>query len=505
MQPLNLDFLLNASGAGSGPIFRNDCYDIAVAQVSGTFASLSMSLEGRSNVNGGPWEIIAGWSVSDPNTKISNVSASGIYEFPIDGIVEFRFRIFSISGGHVSAVGVLYNGADETTYPSQPVGQTLTFGDPNLFVKGVAEQIFFDPTNGNIVGYDKTATEGSVSITANLAEITGGMGNQLIGVLPDTARVSGTYTSAAFSLQTRERIMGGEIAYNAVAQVCETIVADSAVLIVSGNPAPTYGQSENDEDYWCYVSRAGERSQGRNVSVDPTTGTVQDFTAVIGEKYEVTYYTHKVSAQTLAIPTIWNPVVMTVQTRYGVYARQNGSAERGILRGWLYFIAPRCILNSDAGANANQTANANTSGSWIALPERPENMPLCDCGDVVRPLAYYVYSPCAGENDAVESVVSVGNGLSLYVGRSKQLPIKLVMPDDSLIQPDFYSLNYMSEDDSVATVDESGIVAGVSEGNTIVYAYVTKSDGNTLRCATAVSVNGTPARLTSHPGNILTD
>jgi len=504
MQSLNLDFLRGTTSAGTGPIFQNERYNLGIVQVGGTFVSLAMSLEGRTNAGSGPWEVIAGWNVSSPNEKITAISAVGIYEFPIEGVREFRFRILSISGGYVDAVGVLYDETDKTVYPYAPVGQTVTFGDPKLFVKGEAEQIFFDPETGNIIGYDKTATEGSVSITANLTEITGGMGNQLIGVLPDTVRISGTYTSAAFSLETRERIMGGEIAYEAVAQVCETITADSENLIVSGTPAPALGESETDEDYWCYVRHIGDSNEkGVNVSVEPSTGAVQDYTAEPGERYEVTYFAHRISAQMLPVPTIWNPVLMTVQQRYGVYSRQNGSAEKGILKGWLYFIVPRAILNADAGANASQGSTATTSGNWIALPEKPENMPLCVCDDIVHPVAYYVYSPCSGENDAVIDVVSVGNGLSLRAGRSKQLPVKLVMPDDSLIQPDFYSLNYYSENDEVATVNENGIVTGVSEGETIVNVYVTKSNGMTLKCSTVVSVEGTAVSLLSNPDHII--
>lgn len=520
MQSLNLDFLRGVTSVGTGPVFRNDRYSLAVVQIDvertgedspGSFRiiELDMILEGRTDEDG-EWVEIQGWSVGNPSQPIPPpgdfivTPDSGIYEYPIEHVVEFRFRVRNANFVRVSAVGVLYDAGEGTVYPYPPVGQTVTFGDPRLFVKGEAEQIFFDPVTGNIIGYDKTATEGSVSITANLSEITGGMGNQLIGVLPDTARISGTYTSAAFSLETRERIMGGDIAFNAVAQTCETVAADGETLVVSGTPAPALGESKADETYWCYVKHVGSAAdKGTNALIDPDTRAVRNYAAERGERYEVTYFTHRISAQTLPIPSTWNPVMMTVQQRYGVYARQNGSAEKGILRGWLYFIVPRAILNADAGVSATQGSTAATSGNWIALPERPENMPLCDCSDTAHPLAYYVYVPCGGANDAVEDIISVGSGMSVRTGRSKQLPIKLVMPDDTLIQPDFYSLNYYSEDDGTATVDAGGIVTGVDEGETVVHAYLTKTHGEVLDCATAVSVIGAASALTSNPDHIL--
>lgn len=502
MESLNLNMLLGATEAGYGPVFQNDHYNLLIAQIEGSFNGLELELEGRVDPDG-TWEVITGWSVSDLAARKNYIREAGIYEFPIEAAQQLRFHIVAITRGSVSAYGVLYDGTDGSQYPtSQQIPGTVTFGDPTLFVKGVAEQIFFDPSTGNIIGYDKTATEAAVNITVNLAEITGGMLNKLIGVLPDTARISGTYTSSAFSLETREKIMGGQVAYNAVSQVCDKITAESAVLSVTRTPAPALGEDPNDRFCWCYVSKPGEPN-GTNFKVDSLTGMVQDFYAEVGETYEVTYFCHKISARMLPAPSVWNPVMMTVQERFGVYSRQNGSAERGILKGWLYFIVPRAILNADAGVTASQTAQSDTQGSWVALPEKPENMPFCDCSGDEHPLAYYVYVPCSDENEAVISVVSVGNGLTLKAGRSAQLPIKYVMRDDSLVQPDFTRLGYYSENEAIATVDNCGVVTAVSEGETIIHAYLTKLDGTTLDSSTVIAVDGTRSTLTANRNNIL--
>ena len=503
MNTVNLNLLQNASMPGAGAVFHNDRYDLLLVQVEGTFSGLNLILEGRVESDGGPWEPISGWSAGEADRLTEQISAKGIYEFTIAGIVEIRLRIVSISGGHVTATGVTVSTADNSSYPSIDSPFGVVFGDSALFIKGVAEQIFFDPVTGNIVGYDKTPTAAAVTVTVNLQEITGGMGNKLVGVLPDTVRISGTYTSSAFSLETRERIMGGQIAYNAVSKVCETITADTTVLTVSKTPAPALGEDPDERLCWCYVRREGdETTRGQNAEVDAATGTVQNYATEVGKRYEVTYFSHIVSAQMLPVPSIWNPVVMTVQERYGVYARQNGSAEKGILKGWLYFIVPRAILNANAGLTASQTEASDTEGNWIALPEKPENMPFCDCAEIFHPAAYYVYVPCSGENEAVKSIVSVGNGLTLKAGRTAQLPLKLVMPDDSIIQPDFETINYVSDDESVATVDPRGIVTGISAGETVVHAFFSKANGAMLDCGTPISVTGTRSASVISPDNI---
>ena len=99
----------------------------------------------------------------------------------------------------------------------------IRLGDPNLFVKGVAQFIAYDPTTGNIVGYDNVASDSAITSSVNLQEIAGGFGNALVGIIPDTTRLTGTYTSQAFSFATRKLISGGKLSYNGVSPVCETI------------------------------------------------------------------------------------------------------------------------------------------------------------------------------------------------------------------------------------------------------------------------------------------
>jgi hypothetical protein len=79
------------------------------------------------------------------------------------------------------------------------------------------------------------------------------------------------------------------------------------------------------------------------------------------------------------------------------------------------------------------------------------------------------------------------------------------MPDDSLIQPDYAQMGYYSEDDAVAAVDNCGTVTAVSEGETVVHAYLTKADGTVLDSSTVVVVEGTRTPVTVSPDNLITD
>ena len=365
----------------------------------------------------------------------------------------------------------------------------ITFGNPALYVKGVAERRYYDFSTGNIVGLDKVASEAAFTASATLQEITGGFGNPLVGVLPDSVRLTGTYTSQAFSLETRRLITGGRLEYNAPAAICETIVAAASTLTVSKTPVKHLGQPASDTNCWCYVKPQGASTYaGTNYEVDPDTKQVVNFVANVGDTYEVFYFASNASAQSLAIPEQYNPTVVTVETKYGVYANQNNSVSGGTLQGWLYFIVPRAICTGDAGLSAGQTTNATTDGSWMALGDSEDGLTCDDCTGLNKNLGYYVYVPCGDPAAEVQALAVPGGGISVVVDATKQIPVKYVMPNDTLVQPTYSDLSYTSAATATAEVNANGVVTGKAAGSTTITITLTKADETTLTTTCAVTV-----------------
>lgn len=495
-ETLSLNFIRDAGDATLSDVFENEKYDVAVLQIESHADSLAVSLEGRVDPNG-EWEPIGTIDTGEYDLSGVVISEDGIYEFPIAGIRQIRVRVLYVTNGGVTVSGVLWNTANNSPFPQNGVpGSPFTFGDSNLFVKGAAEVIFTDPKSGAICGFQKTLAGAAIQSSVNLAEITGGIGNRLIGVIADTARITGTYTNEAFSLKTRALIIGGDIAFDAVSQYCEKVTASNSVLSVTRQPAPSPAQNPNDSNYWCYVREVGERdNRGTNYGVDPLTWQVEGFTAKANSVYEITYFVHNASSRTLPVPTQWNPVIMTVTTRFGVYRRQRAKDSQGAFYGWLSFVVPKAILTGNAGVNGSQTAIAETEGSWMALPNKRENMPsFCSCSDGT-PIAYYVFAPCNDENAAVTDIVLPGGGISIRAGQSVTLPLKFVMADGTLIQPDYSTVNYIAANESIASVDADGVVTGKVEGTTQITAYILKKGGESVSTIITVTVSGTTAEL----------
>lgn len=366
----------------------------------------------------------------------------------------------------------------------------IQLGNPNIFLKGIVEQIYRDPTTGNIIGYDNVATDGAIETSVNLQEITGGFGNPVVGVIPDSTRMTGTYTSAAFSLQTRQLITGGTLHYGGVSPVCETVTAAGGKITVSGTPKKHYAQPASDTTAWCYVKPVGAATyMGTNYGVNITTGEV-NYTSIDGQQYEVFYFVENASAQVLELPDMFNPSVANISQKYGVYAKQNGAVSHGTLQGYLYVEIPRAILTGNAGVSANQTQNATSDGSWMALSP-DQNMMVCDdCANSSKTFAYYIYVPCGGAAVSVDALVVVGGGVSVAAEGTVQIPVKYLMPDGSTQQPTYADMTYSipAAGQSVATVNNVGQVTGVTEGTTEVTITLEKSDGSTLTTNCNVTV-----------------
>ena len=364
----------------------------------------------------------------------------------------------------------------------------IKLGDPNLFVKGIAEVTITDYKSGNIIGFDKVASEGAITSSVNMGEIVGGIGSPLLMTIPDTTRISGSLTSQAFSMEQRALTSGGSITYGGIAPVCEHVVANGGTLTVTGTPVKHYAQSAEETSGWCYVrEHNGGAYYGTNYHIDCSTKQVNDFTAVAGKEYDVFYFVNNASAKVLELSSNFKPSVAAISYKFEVYAQQNGSVGNGTRVGFLYFHVPRAQFGGDVGISANQTNAANTDYSWNALAA-VDNMPTCEgCDEDGSPYAYYVYVPCGASDQGIDALAIVGGGVTLKVGTSVQIPVKYVV-DNHLVQPIYSDLTYNVDSTSTATVDK-GTITGKAVGSAIVTITYAKQDGTTLTTTGKIVVN----------------
>ena len=357
---------------------------------------------------------------------------------------------------------------------------TFTFGDPSLIVQGIVEQTMYNRATGDVVAYDRIATEGSINYTFEVNEVTGGFLAPLVGLIPHSARLTGSYTTQGFSLAQRALQTGGALSYGGVAPFCEQITANSSTLTVTGNPRKSLAQFESDTTGWCQVREHGATSYpGVNYEIDLSTKQVVNFVATSGKTYDVFYTADYTSAQVLALPGAPDPAYVSVVRKYGVYKTQNGKAAQSTLAGYMYVIVPNAMLGGDAGIDANQTTAATSALTWTAV-SASETVPSCDdCNAASDPLGFYTFVPCGDPKQDVQALAIVGGTVSVVGGvTNPQMPVKYVMKDDTLVQPVYSDLSFVSADTGVVTVDANGVLTGHSEGTTTVTVTLTKESGN---------------------------
>lgn len=96
--------------------FVNNTAEVCTLQISGTFSSATVNIEGIVNVNSGVWVTLATFNLSDLDLKTSGMTGDGIYQASVAGILRVRINVTAVSGGNITVVanfvGATYNGKE---------------------------------------------------------------------------------------------------------------------------------------------------------------------------------------------------------------------------------------------------------------------------------------------------------------------------------------------------------------------------------------------------------
>lgn len=355
------------------------------------------------------------------------------------------------------------------------------FNKPYYYSKGVFEVKVFNYKTRELEYYSNKVADNNLQSSVNLNELTAGIGNATVIALPDTAKINLTLSTANVGLKSRHLQVGGELGYNGIYDTCELIEsATAATLKVSRTPVAPYGSTM----VCCYINGGGTPYE-----LDPTTGEVKGFVAEVGKRYAIRYYTTGPNVEELTIHSLFEPGIKTVEVKMPIYTASEGAApSTGTLYGYWMYIIPRFMFGGDISLNQNNTTYGQNSLNGQAITYDPEDMVTCDLTQTPV-LAYMVWQPLDETAGIKEMAVLNGAMLSLTVGGTAMVPVKYVMEDGLLAQPDFTKLTFASAAEATATVSAAGLVTGVAAGDT----EVTVTDAaNNLKAVCNVSVAAAP-------------
>ena len=359
-----------------------------------------------------------------------------------------------------------------------------TFSPEEVFSKGIVEAEFFDPATDNLLGYSRYVADFSLQGSMNNGEVAAGPGNGLVMMIPDSARLNVTATTADSALNNTALAVGGTISGNGVVETVIGVTAAGTTLQLNNAASPLGGQN----GAVCYVltstgtdKAAVEAASGIAHAVDQS-GNIEGFTAVSGNTYCVKYFTQNSSAQQLSVPALFSPKVVRAHFAVNCYAKKTGG---DVMASSLYkirhYVFPYYFFTNPMEDTLSQTATGtvNLSGTCLTYQEAISNG-TCASTNTAGTYGYIVdeYVGQSTSTAAVDGIYFIGLGGGASVAASQTLTLPVQFSVNGVLTPisDMDQVTFASSATGKATIPEhSNVVTGVASGTANITATVTNS------------------------------
>lgn len=374
-----------------------------------------------------------------------------------------------------------------------------TFSPEELFSKGIVEAEFFDPATDNLLGYSRYVADFSLAGSMNNGEVEAGPGNGLVMMIPDSARLNITATTADSALNNMALAVGGSIAANGVVETVIGVTAADTTLTLNNAASPLGGQN----GAVCYVltstgaDKASVEADSGIAHPVGENGVVTGFNAVAGNTYCVKYFVQNSSAQQLSIPSLFSPKVVRAHFAVNCYAKKTGG---DVMASSLYkirhYVFPYYFFTNPLEDTVSQTATGtvNLSGTCLTYQEAMSNGTCASTN--TTGLYGYVVDEYVGESTSTAAVdgiyfIGLGAGATVAQGSTVSLPVQYSVNGVLATISDMSQVTIASDNASVVSIadEHASVATGVAAGTANVTATVTNSrTGATYVDSVAVTV-----------------
>lgn len=372
-----------------------------------------------------------------------------------------------------------------------------TFKPEYLYSKGIAYGEFFDVATDNLIGYSQYVADFTINGSVNSGDVEGGLGNQLIMCIPDTARLEITATTADASLNNMALPLGGDIRGNGVIETMTSVTAESSQLKLANAAAPLGGS--NGPVAYVLASSGADRATvtaGSGRAYKVVDGVIEGFTAVSGNSYCVKYFTHNSSAQQLDIPALFAGKVVRAHFAVNIYAKSAGSdGLSGALYKIRHYYFPRYFFTAGLQDSVNQTTpgTVDLSGKCLSYEELAD---MNICSNTTGQTYGFIVDEYAAEDSSTAGVdgiyfIGLGEGVQMTVNETKTIPVKYSVGGVLTQVSNMEDVSFSSTDTAVAAFTEKheNTLEAKAAGTATIKASVTNSlTGVTYEDSVSVTV-----------------
>lgn len=107
-------------------VFVNNKCSVCTLQITGTFTSATVVVEGIVDVSSGAWTTLATFNLSDLSMRSDGMEEKSIYQVGIEGILRIRANVTAVSGGNITVVGHFVDATIASNAPLTPANEVPT-------------------------------------------------------------------------------------------------------------------------------------------------------------------------------------------------------------------------------------------------------------------------------------------------------------------------------------------------------------------------------------------
>lgn len=345
-------------------------------------------------------------------------------------------------------------------------------------IVGVAKASIFDGNRlvGN--GILDTLSNSSIEITTSSTEIRGGDRNKLLGVYYHTPTGNVTIENAKMNLDLMNSNFGGAgVTWGTEIFQTEIVELVGKKGTLSKTPVKV---NDSDEEVYCYVGKFGSMER---VVVNPETKEFTVSTLKDDSKVEVLYRYYNANVKTIRIPASIIPsrvrVVLTVSL-------SSNETSKGIV-GYCQIDLGTVQLSGEQ--TFDMTPDGYTTQSLNGMLLETNNDGFVGFASEASTGEYGKVSLIINDSHWYDDIIALaieGGDFTLKESATKKLNLYAISSGQGSFLVDNKEITFESKTTGTATIDNDGIVTGVSAGDSTIVAKIKENTDIEARCEVTV-------------------